>query len=40
MEKQKYVAPELNIVECSDVIMNSGFSAFQMDKSDWGIWSL
>ena len=40
MKKQNYFAPEIEIIESSDVIMNSGFTAFQMDKSDWGIWSL
>ena len=40
MKKQQYIAPEILVVECSDVIMNSGFSAFQFDKEDWGIWSL
>lgn len=36
MKKQKYVAPELQVVECSDVIMNSGLFAFAADK-DWSI---
>ncbi len=40
MEKQKYIAPEVQVVECSDVIMNSGLFVFQLDKADWGIWSL
>ena len=40
MKKQQYIAPEVQVIECADVIMNSGFSAFQLDKEDWGIWSL
>ena len=39
MKKQQYIAPEILVVECSDVIMNSGLSVYQLDR-DWGIWSL
>jgi hypothetical protein len=39
MKKQQYIAPELLVVECADVIMSSGFSAYQLDR-DWDIWSL
>ena len=39
MEKVQYVAPEIQIVECTDVIMMSGADVFKADKPTWDIWS-
>ncbi len=38
--KKTYVAPEMKIAGYSDVIMNSGLFVYQLDKENWGIWSL